>query len=211
MRHGSGGSETLTTRARAGDEEALAELFTRYRSRLRSMVGIRMDRRLRGRVDPSDVLQEAYLDVTRRFGRYAENPEMPLYLWLRFLTAQKLAELHRRHLGAQRRDAGREVPLHVGPQASSVSIAERLAGDFTSPSRGAARLEVQGRLVDALESMGEIDREVLSLRHFEELDNNEVAGVLGLTKAAASNRYVRALRRLRTILEDDVDLVEEGS
>lgn len=204
-----GNPEKLTARARAGDREALAGLFGRYRGRLRAMVRIRMADRLKGRLDPSDVLQEAWLDVNRRFDGYVAKPEMPLFLWIRFLTAQKLAQLHRRHLGTRQRDAGREVRLPAGPPATSLSIAGLLVGSFTSPSGGAARSEIAERLREALEEMDETDREVLTLRHFEELTNNETALVLGLSKAAASNRYVRALKRLRVALGDGLDLGEE--
>ena len=193
---------TLVRRARAGDAQALAELFGRYRSRLRRMVALRLDRRLQGRLDPSDVLQEAYLDIARRAPECADQPDLPFYLWLRFLTGQKLLELHRKHLGVQARDAGREIALHRGalPQASSVSLAARLLGRLTSPSLAAVRAEMQLKLQEALNGMDALDREVLTLRHFEELSNNETAAVLGLSKAAASNRYVRALKRLKEIL-----------
>ena len=200
-------ADTLQVRARAGDREALAALFTRYRPRLRGMLQLRMDPRLRGRVDPSDILQETFLDASRRFDRYLEDERMPLFLWVRFLAAQKLLEAHRRHLGAQRRDARREVRLQAGPEASSISIAQHLAGQFTSPSRAAARVEVRAKLEEALEAMDPIDREVLALRHFEELTNNEVALVLDLTKAGASQRYLRAIKRMRAVLADDIELM----
>jgi RNA polymerase sigma-70 factor (ECF subfamily) len=184
------------------DVEALTALFVRHRERLRRMVRLRLDRRLLGRVDPSDVLQEAYLDIARRAEEYLENPTMPPFLWLRFLTAQKLAALHRQHLGAQARDAGREVSLHRGalPQATSISIAHQLLGRLTSASQAAIRAELQTRLQVVLNGMDPVDREVLALRHFEELSNAETAEVLGLQKSAASNRYIRALRRLKDIL-----------
>ena len=192
----------LLGRVREGDQAAMAELFGRYRERLRRMVRLRLDRRLQGRVDPSDVLQEAYLDVSRRAAEYADNPTMPLYLWLRFLTGQKLLALHRHHLGAQMRDAGCEVSLHRGaiPQASSASLAAQLLGRLTSPTQAAIRAELQLRLQEVLNTLDPIDREVLVLRHFEELSNNETAEVLGIQKSAASNRYVRALKRLKEIL-----------
>ncbi len=198
----------LVERVRAGDSRALADLFTHYRPRLRGLVRIRMHPRLHGRLDASDILQEAWLDVTRRFEQWVDSQEMPIFLWIRFLTAQKLDEMHRRHLGAKKRDAQREVRLNAGPEASSVSIAQHLAASITSPSLGAARDELREKLVAALQGMDEIDREVLTLRHFEELTNNEVAGVLGITKAGASNRYVRALSRLRAILDGGA---EEGA
>jgi RNA polymerase sigma-70 factor (ECF subfamily) len=181
---------------------ALIELFARNRDRLRRMVRLRLDRRLQGRVDPSDVLQEAQLDVLRRAGEYAADPSMPPYLWLRFLTGQRLVALHRRHLGAQMRDAGQEVSLHRGalPQATSVSLAALLLGRLTSPTLAAQRAELRLRLQEALNGMDPIDREVLTLRHFEELSNAEAAQVLGIEKTAASNRYIRALKRLKEIL-----------
>jgi RNA polymerase sigma-70 factor (ECF subfamily) len=158
---------------------------------------------LLGRVDPSDVLQEAYLDVSRRADEYLANPTMSPFLWLRFLTAQRLAILHRKHLGVQMRDAGRELSLHRGPypQATSISLAHQLLGRLTSASQAAVRAELQTRLQVVLNGMDPIDREVLALRHFEELSNAETAEVLGLQKSAASNRYIRALKRLREILD----------
>jgi RNA polymerase sigma-70 factor (ECF subfamily) len=194
--------EALLARLRAGDQDAVAALFARYRGRLRHMVRLRLDRRLQGRLDPSDVLQEAFLDVARRAADYAAHPDLPVFLWLRLLTAQRLLALHRQHLGAQMRDAGQEVSLYRGglPMASSVSLAAQLLGRFTSVSEAAVRAELQVRLQTALNSLEPLDREVLALRHFEELSNTETAQVLGIRKSAASNRYVRALKRLKDIL-----------
>src|SRR5262245_5341043 len=195
-------SEALVRRIEEGDEQALTELFSRYRARLRRMVKLRMDRRLQGRLDPSDVLQEAYFDVARRAHEYRANPSMPVFLWLRWLTGQKLMALHRMHLGTKMRDAGQEVSLHGGalPPASSISIAALLLGRITSPTRAARRAELQVRLQDVLNSMDPLDREILTLRHFEELGNSETAQVLGISKSAASSRYIRALIRLKQAL-----------
>jgi RNA polymerase sigma-70 factor, ECF subfamily len=192
----------LLRRAGAGDQRAAAALFAQYRDRLELMVRLRLDRRLRGRIDASDVLQETYIEAARRFEEFARAPTTSAYVWLRFLAGQKLVDLTRRHLGAKIRDAGQEVSLYRGamPQASSVSLAAQLLGHFTSPSRAAIRAETQLRVQEALNSMDLIDREVLALRHFELLSNGEVAQVLGLSKAAASNRYVRALKRMKEIL-----------
>jgi RNA polymerase sigma-70 factor, ECF subfamily len=197
-------TDDLLRRASEGDEAALAELFRRYRKRLRQMVRLRLDRRLQGRVDPSDVLQDAYLDLTQQFPSYLERREaMPFFLWLRLLTGQRLMRVHRQHLGTAMRDAGREVSLHRGamPQASSESLAARLLGRLTSASEAAVRAERQLKLQQALNGMDPIDREIIALRHFEELSNSEAALVLGLSKAAASNRYVRAMTRLQAVLE----------
>jgi RNA polymerase sigma-70 factor (ECF subfamily) len=192
----------LLDQARAGDAQALATLFDRYRDRLRHMVRLRLDRRLAGRIDPSDVLQEAFLEANKRLTPRAREREMPAFLWLRLVTGQTLVDLHRRHLGTKMRDAGLEVSLHRGslPQASSLSLAELLMGRLTSPTLAAQRAEMQLRLQEALNRMDPIDREVLVLRHFEELSNVETAHVLGLEPTAASNRYIRALRRLKEIL-----------
>jgi RNA polymerase sigma-70 factor (ECF subfamily) len=196
--------DDLLGRARAGDAQARADLFARCRDRLRRMVRLRLDRRLQGRVDPSDVLQDAYLDYARRFPEWVERPAMPFFLWLRLLTGQKLVDLHRRHLGAQMRDAGQEVSLYRGalPQASSAALAAHLLGRLTSASQAAVRAETQVRVQEALNGMEPIDREILTLRHIEMLRNEEAAEVLGLGKSAASNRYIRALRRLKEALGD---------
>jgi RNA polymerase sigma-70 factor (ECF subfamily) len=195
--------DDLLLRLEGGDEQALSELFTRHRERLRRMIRVRLDRRLQARIDSSDVLQEAYLEVARRAHDYIAAPDMPPYLWLRFLTGQTLLALHRRHLKAQMRDVGHEVSLRhrATPQANSASLAEMLLGRLTSPTSAARRAEMQAKLQEVLSAMEPLDREVLGLRHFEELSNVEVAHVLGLSKTAASNRYMRALGRLKEVLE----------
>jgi RNA polymerase sigma-70 factor (ECF subfamily) len=168
------------------------------------MVRLRLDRRLQGRFDPSDVLQEAYLDVARRFPEYRAAPTIPFFLWLRLLTGQRLVDLHRQHLGAKMRNADLEVSLHGGrfPRASSASLAELLLGRLTTASRAVIRAETQLRVQEALNAMDPIDREVLVLRHFEMLSNEETAQVLGLKPSAASNRHLRALRRLKAIMAE---------
>ena len=192
----------LLRRAGEGDPLALGELFGEHRARLRRMVQARLDRRVQGRLDPSDVLQEAYLDIAARAAEYAAKPGMPFFLWLRFLTGQRLLMTHRKHLGAKMRDVGQEVSLYHGalPQASSASLAAHLLGRLTSPSQAAVRTELQLKLQEALNAMEPLDREVLTLRHFEQMSNDEAAQALGLAKSAASKRYVRALKRLRDVL-----------
>jgi RNA polymerase sigma-70 factor, ECF subfamily len=195
-------TDELLDRLHCSDEAALTALFLKYRGRLRRMVRLRLDRRLQGRIDPSDVLQEAYIDIARRTREYLANPSMPVFLWLRWITGEKLLFLHRQHLGTKMCDVGLEVSLHYGalPQASSVSLAAMLLGRLTSPTRAAQRAELQLRLQVALNAMEPIDREILTLRHFEELNNNETAEVLQISKKAASNRYIRALKRLKDAL-----------
>lgn len=184
-------TEELLRRAKAGDEPALAQLFARYRDRLKRMVRLRLDHRLAGRLDPSDVIQETYLDVARRFPEYKSRPDLPCFLWVRSLASQRLVDLHRKHLGAKMRGAGQEVSLHRGalPAVSSASLAHQLLGHLTSPTAAALRAEMQIRLQDALNQMDPIDCEVVVPRHFEQLDNAETADILGLERSAASKRY----------------------
>ncbi len=169
-------------RVQAGDLRPWEAMLAENRDRLRRFVQLRMNRRLAGRVDPSDVIQEAYLEASRTLDSYLQEPSLPVFLWLRHITGRKLTDLHRKHLGAQMRDAGREIPLWQGvPEASSESLAAHLLGKLTAPSEP-------------------IDREVLTLRHFEQLSNVEVARVLDIHESAASKRYVRALERLHDVL-----------
>ena len=200
-----GNSDTvqhLLQQAGAGDTDALGVLLARDRGRLVRMVSLRLDRRLARRLDVSDIVQEVHVDATRRLAEYLamESPP-PFYLWLRLLTGQKLTDLYRHHLGAQKRDVRREVAFDRGfVQATSVALAEQLAGSLATPSRAAERAEVQARVRETLESLEPMDREVLALRHFEQLDNAETAQALGIETSAASKRYVRALKRLGTAL-----------
>jgi RNA polymerase sigma-70 factor (ECF subfamily) len=200
-----GESDELLPRAAAGDAAALAELFARHRKRLRQMVRLRLDRRLQGRVDPSDVLQEAYLDLAGKVTEYVRGRrELPVYLWLRLVVGERMQRIHRQHLGAAMRDADREVSLHRGamPQASTASLAAQLLGRFTTASEALVRAEVQLQVQQALNQMEPIDREVIALRHFEDLSNTEAAQVLGISPQAASNRHLRALARLQSILKN---------
>src|SRR5262245_5859197 len=183
--------EELLDAARNGDEDALAILVERHRDRLERMVRLRMDRRLQGRVDPADVVQEAYLALRGKFPQYSADPRLPFFLWLRLEVGQKLVDVHRFHLGAQMRDAGQEVSLHRGPlpQVTSLSLAEHLLGQLTTASQAPLRAELKPGVQEALNSIDPHDREVLILRHFEQLSNAEAAQVLGIKPSAAVNRY----------------------
>lgn len=198
------GDADLRGRLRRGDPEALAELFSRHRQRLWRIVKFRLHRRLSDRIDPDDVLQEGYLAADARMAHYDADSGLSPFVWLRMIVNQTLVDIHRRHLGAKMRDAGREVAIHGCryPQATSASLAVQLAGSLTSPSRAAIRAERFSAIQQAIESMDALDREVLALRHFEELTNAEIAEVLGIQEKAASIRYVRAIRRLKAILAE---------
>lgn len=196
----------LEVRIRGGDESALATLFEHCRPRLLRMIDLRLDPRMRHRLDPEDILQEVFLDARKRIASFAEQPDLGGYLWLRLVAGQTMIDIYRRHLGAQRRTMAGEVRLNRrGPAATSETISIQLAANMSSPSHVAMRAEHAEALRQALDKMDEIDREVLVLRHFEELTNGEVAAVLGLQKTAASNRYIRALERLRGLIGEPED------
>jgi len=194
----------MLKQAQAGDTGALDAIFQRHRERLLRMVKIRLDRRLQARIDASDVVQDAYVDVMMRLQEYLQNPKIPLFLWLRLVVGDRLLKLHREHLGTQMRDVGREVSLYRDalPAASSAALAAQLLGKHTSPTQAAVRAERMLRLQEALNCLEPIDREILSLRHFEELTRSEAAQVLGIEEATAAKRYVRALKRLRGVLRE---------
>jgi RNA polymerase sigma-70 factor (ECF subfamily) len=202
MENNSADSVDLIERARAGDRQALDALLARHRDRLRRMVEVRLDTRLRARLDASDVVQDAYVEVVERLDEYLRDPKLPLFLWLRLVVGERLLKLHRHHLGTQMRDAGREVSLYLGslPAASSAALAAQLLGRQTSPTQAAVRAERMLRVQKALNALDPMDREVLSLRHFEEMTLAETALSLGIAEAAAAKRYVRALKRLKAIL-----------
>lgn len=185
-----------------GGEPAFAEYFMTNRDRLRRMIELRLDRRLVQRVDASDILQEGFLDASNRLSEYLENPTMPFFVWLRFLVAQRLLAVHRWHFDRQKRDPRREDIARCHPAMETGAIAHELSGAFTSPSNAAARADLAGKLRALLEGMTDTDREILVLRHFEELSNNEAAAVLGISKAATSKRYIRALTRLKDIASE---------
>jgi RNA polymerase sigma-70 factor (ECF subfamily) len=192
----------LLGQAARGHPERFGALLEQHRARLRRMVALRLDPRLHGRIDPSDVIQETYLEASARLAEYLQKPSMPFFLWLRFLAGQKLVTLHRHHLGRQMRNASREVSLYRGrlPETTSAALAAQLLGHEPRPSEAAIRAELKVRLQEALNSMEPLDREILALRHFEQLSLAETAQVLGLTESGACRRHLRALKRLKEIL-----------
>jgi RNA polymerase sigma-70 factor (ECF subfamily) len=197
-------SETvrLVERLRAGGGGALAGVFDRYRERLLRMVDLRLDPRLRARLDPADVVQDAFLDAAKRLDDYVKDAKLTPFLWLRLIVAERLVTLHRHHLGTRMRDAGREVSLYheALPQASTAALASMLLGRQTSPTQAAQRAERLLRVQAALNSLDPIDREVLALRHFEQLNRAEAAQALGISEEAGAKRYIRALKRLKDVL-----------
>jgi RNA polymerase sigma-70 factor (ECF subfamily) len=195
-------ADQLLERVQRGDRQAAVELLPRYRDRLRRMIELRLDSRLHRRLDASDVVQDALIDIASRLDDYLEDPKLPFFLWMRLIAGDRLLRLHRQHLGSKMRDIGREVSLYRSalPAASSFALASMLLGRLSSPSQAAVRAERLLRIESALNALEPIDREVLALRHFEQLSPAEAALALDLKPDAASKRYIRALKRLKQAL-----------
>jgi RNA polymerase sigma-70 factor (ECF subfamily) len=189
--------QSLLQRARAGDRQAIAELLAAYRAYLCQFVELRLDPKLRARVDPSDIVQEAQLEAVRRLEDYLAQPPMPFRLWLRQLALDRLLMLHRHHVATARRAVEREIPL---PEMSSLLLAQQILGAGSTPSQQVNRRELAGRLRQAMAQLADADREILLLRHFEGLSNPEVGQILGLEPGTVSKRHGRAVRRLHKIL-----------
>jgi RNA polymerase sigma-70 factor, ECF subfamily len=194
-------TEQLLEQARRGEAEAVDRLLAAHRDGLRRMIDLRLDPALAARVDASDIVQDVLLEAHRRLNDYLRQPAMPFALWLRHIAKDHMIDAHRRHRQAQRRSLDREQPLAARlPDDSSIELAGQLMDHEPTPASAAIRHELQGRLQEALEKLDEDDREVILLRHGEQLSNQEVAAMLGLTEPAASMRYLRAVRRLRAAL-----------
>ncbi|HUY34585.1 MAG TPA: sigma-70 family RNA polymerase sigma factor [Pirellulales bacterium] len=197
-------TQELLAQARLGDVAAVNGLLDRHRDALRRMVALRMDRGLRQRVDASDIVQDTLIEANRRLQEYLADPRMPFHLWLRHIARDRLIDAHRRHRVAARRSVDREQPLvargHL--DQSTMDLAAQLRDRELTPAAAATRNEMERRFQAAIEQLDERDREVILLRHFEQLSNQETAAVLGLTEPAAGMRYLRAMRRLRAMLNE---------
>jgi len=187
----------LLEEVRAGDSQALGQLLTRHQPYLLRFIELRLDQRLRVRLDPADVVQDAQMQAVKRLPRYLEQQAMPFRLWLRQLAGDRLLNLRRDHIGAARRSLAREVAL---PEDSAAQLAGRLLTSSSSPSQRLSRQELAQRVREAMARLSESDHEVLLLRHFEGLSNAEVGALLGLTPSAVSKRYGRAVLRLHDLL-----------
>jgi RNA polymerase sigma-70 factor (ECF subfamily) len=195
-------TDELLNRTAAGDQRARDQLLERHRQRLGRMVAVRMDPRLAGRVDPSDVVQEALAEAAGKLDAYLDGRPLPFYAWLRRIAWERLVALQRRHVYARRRSVGREEPGGL-PEQSALELAERLFARGSSPSRQAQRGELRERVRAALAALPDRDREVLVLRYLEGLSNADAAAVLGVSEGALRVRHVRAIERLRGLLGED--------
>jgi RNA polymerase sigma-70 factor (ECF subfamily) len=203
----------LLARAEQGEAAAVERLLTVHREPLRRMISARLDPALAARVDASDIVQDVLLEAHKRLNDYLRNPAMPFQLWLRHIAKDHVIDAHRRHRQAQRRSMDREQPLVPAVLAdhSSFELAGQLLDQELTPASAAIRHELQHRLNEAIAELEDDDREVILMRHAEQLSNQEVAAALGLTEAAASMRYLRAVRRLRTVLLPDDKPGDSGS
>ena len=200
--------DLLVESAVSGDSPALEQLYDQYRERLHRVVNLRLDARVRGRIDASDVVQETFVEVARRLPEFSPDQEVPFFVWLRGIAVERLIQLHRTHLGAQKRSVKREVSIDrgCGPEASSIHLASILVGQFTSVDRPMKQEEVRAKVENALNSMDEADREIIAMRHFEGLSTEEIAKVLGMTKSGVLKRHTRAVQRLSDVINSASDL-----
>ncbi|MCA9048305.1 MAG: sigma-70 family RNA polymerase sigma factor [Planctomycetaceae bacterium] len=194
-----GNTSQLLLLAAEGNEAAREELFGRHRSRLRRFVAVRLDRRLQGRLDGSDILQDVYLEASRRLTEFQQRRPCSFYLWLRLICAERMVAGLRAHLRAGKRTVAREVAVNAQgvPTVDTDSMVLQLLESGTSPSGVAMQEELRQQVSDVLNRLSAADREILVLRHFEQLTNVEAAEVLNITASTASSRYVRALKRLK--------------
>jgi len=192
----------LLADAREGNADARDNLLQRHRDSLRRMIEMRLDRRIQQRVDASDIVQEVLVDANRRLEDYLANPKMPFHLWLRHMAKDRIIDAHRRHRVSSKRSVDREQNMNVGfnMDQSSIDLAAQLCDNTTTPGAAATMQELHQRFEAAVEDLDPQDREVVIMRHFEQLSNQDVAAALDLTPAAASMRYLRAIRRLRALL-----------
>lgn len=198
-------TEELLQRVDRGDQSALGKLLARHRDRLRRMVAVRMDPRMTRRIDPSDVVQEALAEASRKLPDFLRERPLPFYPWLRQIAWERLVHLHYRHVEAARRTVTRERQGELNlPDGSVLELAGRLKDSGTSPSGRLVRKEVCSRVRVALEKLAPHDRDVLVLRYVEQLSSAEAAAVLGISETAAKTRHFRAVRRLHELLGDDL-------
>jgi RNA polymerase sigma-70 factor (ECF subfamily) len=195
-------TQQLLDQARRGDGQAVESLLARHREAVRRMIELRLDPAIVQRVDASDVVQEVLLEVSRRLQDYLTKPAMPFHLWLRHIAKDHLIDAHRKHHQAKKRGVNREQPLARPGWAeqSSLDLAAQLIDQELTPASAALRHELERRLHEALARLDGADRDIILMRHFEQLANQEAAAALGLTEAAASMRYLRAIRRLRDLI-----------
>ena len=201
-------TDQLLLDAKAGSPEAVEHLLDRHRNSLRRMIGMRLDRRIQRRVDVSDVVQEVLVEASRRLQAYLENPVMSFHLWIRQIAKDRIIDAHRRHRVSAKRSIDREQPMAVATDQSTLELAAQLADPELTPAAAVAQRELAMHVQQAIDRLDDRDREVILMRHYEQLSNQEIAEALGLTEPAASMRYLRALKKLRRLLDTDAQSPE---
>jgi RNA polymerase sigma-70 factor, ECF subfamily len=195
-------TQDLLAGAKGGDAAAVNRLMERHRDALRRMVQLRLDQRIQRRIDVSDVVQEVLVEANRRLQDYLASPAMPYHLWLRQIAQDRIIDAHRRHRASAKRSVDRERPLAV-PAAndhSTMELAAQLAGRELTPAAAATQQEMAQLVEAAIAKLPDQDCEIIIMRHYEQLSNQEIAQALGLTEPAASMRYLRAVRRLKELM-----------
>ena len=201
----------LLAAAKAGDSEAINRLFDKHRAAIRRLVEIRLDRKVQRRVDVSDVVQDVLIEANGRLDKYLDDPVMAFHLWLRQIAWDRIIDTYRRHRVSAKRNMDREQPMAVraGPDHSTMEFAVQLCDPAMTPAAAATQREIAIMVEESIEQMDDQDREIILMRHYEHLSNQEIADVLGLSGPAASMRYLRAVRRLREMLQSDSDVADE--
>lgn len=205
-------TETLLGAAREGDSDAVNRLLEKHRGPIRRLVEMRLDRKVQQRVDVSDVVQDVMIEASGRLEKYLSDPSMAFHLWLRQIAWDRIIDTYRRHRVSAKRNMDREQPMAAaaGPNQSTMELAVQLCDPRLTPSAAATQREIAAKVEAAVEKMNDQDREIILMRHYEHLSNLEIAEVLGLNPPAASMRYLRAVRRLREMLEKDGDATPLG-
>jgi RNA polymerase sigma-70 factor, ECF subfamily len=198
-------TQDLLDQVRSGNNQAAERLLANHRESMRRMIDLRLDPAIAARVDASDVVQEVLLEASRRLDAYLREPKMPFHLWLRHIAKDHIVDAHRRHHLAHKRGVDREQAMVPAALAgtSSIDLAAQFCDPELTPASAAMQQELERRLHAAIAKLDEDDREIILLRHFEQLSNQEVAALHGLSEAAASMRQLRALRRLRELLQPE--------
>lgn len=202
-------TDELLVGAREGDADAVDQLLDRHRDSLRRMIGMRLDQRLRQRIDVSDVVQDVLVEANRRLQDYLANPVMAFHLWIRQIAKDRIIDAHRRHRVSAKRSVDREQPLAKGPvDQSTIQLAAQLCDPELTPAAAATQRELAMFVQGAIERLDDRDREIILMRHYEQLGNQEIAASLDLTEPAASMRYLRALKKLRKLLDEQTGAQE---
>jgi RNA polymerase sigma-70 factor (ECF subfamily) len=208
---GSDQTEELLASAKTGDEDAINRLLEKHRVAVRRLVELRLDRKVQRRVDVSDVVQDVMIEASGRLDKYLDDPVMAFHLWLRQIAWDRIIDTYRRHRVSAKRNMDREQPMTaaVGPDQSTLDFAVQLHDPGITPAAAATQKEIASRVESGIELLGDQDREIIIMRHYEHLSNQEIAQVLGLNAPAASMRYLRAVRRLKELLEEN-NLADES-